>query len=280
MSKYWLFALVALTSLACRGSKASITAAEIDCPASEISIGERSTDRGTDSKSASWTAECRGNHYFCTRTVHKDGRDQFSCVEQTDASPFYADTHKPGKKKPADSSRAGDSTKKAIAPFVSVAGFQFASDVEATRAVCEGAGHTWNQTKEKLATCSGTGDDVGFPAYASLTFCEGKLCGVTLRHRPESSWLSSMVEIKRTLVGKYGAPGDSGAMIPSECHTESEFIGCLESGRMAPRYAWRWSSGERLRMIVGKPESGKGEIAIRLYYTKPTGSPHVDATGL
>jgi hypothetical protein len=229
---------------------------------------------------ASWTAECRGNHYFCTRTVHRDGRDEFSCVEQSDSSPFYADTHHPGKKKSPEASRSDDPAKEAIEPFTTVAGFEFGSGVEATRTVCEGAGHTWHQTKEKLATCSGAGVDVGFTAQVSLTFCEAKLCGVTLRHRPESGWLSSLAEIKRSLVAKYGEPGDSGAMIPGECHTESEFVGCLETGRMAPRYAWRWPSGERLRMIVGKPESGKGEIAIRLYYTKPAGGPHVDATGL
>jgi hypothetical protein len=281
MLKYSVLVWAAgVSCMACGGSKARVTAAEIDCPASEISIGERSTTRGTDSKMVSWTAECRGDHYFCTRTVHRDGRDALSCVEQTNVSPFYADTHRPGKKRTEPSVPSVVPVVPAAEPFTSAAGFAFGSDVEASQAACEGAGHKWHQAQEKLATCSGPGEALGFDAQISITFCEARLCGVTVRHRPESNWLVSLVEIKRVLVSKYGEPADSGAMIPGECRSEAEFVGCLETGRLTPRYVWGWRSGERLKLIAGKPTTGNGETAIRLYYTKRNTGPQVEATGL
>lgn len=262
----------------CGGSKAGITAAEIGCPKSDISIGEASSYSGPDSKTVTWTAECRGRHYSCTRIAHREGGREASCTEQSDVSPFYSDTHRPKRSK-AEPTPEGAKPAQAE-PFASAAGFQFGGDAAAAQAVCEGAGHSWQQTKEKLASCSGPGEEVGFTAQVSLTFCEAKMCGVTVRHRPEANWLSRLVEIKRNLVSKYGEPADSGAMIPGECRSEAEFVDCLETGRLTPSYVWKWKSGEKLKMVVGKPPKGSGETAIRLYYTKRNAGPHVEATGL
>ncbi len=97
-------------------------------------------------------------------------------------------------------------------------GFSFGSSEEDTRQICLQAGHVYATGAAGLATCDGTAADVGGPARATFTYCDGELCGVSLDVglAPAEDPSRSLLRWKNALVDKYGSPSDSDENIPGQ----------------------------------------------------------------
>jgi hypothetical protein len=161
----------------------------------------------------------------------------------------------------------------------SAGGFELGSKVEAARAACESAGHTWAALDENSATCSGTVAALGFPAAVTLKRCGNAVCSIGLVHAPESDWLDIIAELRNGLEAKYGPPREREGELHPDCRAKSTFVACLQSRRARLRYLWSWPSGEQILLLVGVPPAG-GEAAIRLDYTRPARAISVNESAL
>lgn len=288
----WMYGLqtllLAAALVSCRRpSRASLTAAQIGCEPRDISVSKASTSAGPGDSSETWVAECRGQRFICserstnlsagyvastpsgpvymTPTSHPTSHD-VSCREELGHA---TDRHEGAIAVPPSAPAVPPSAPKS-APPTGAAGFAYGEGSEAAQQACEGAGKTYDGSASQ-AECSGAATDLGFAASVSLNFCKGRTCGVTIQHKPESAWTSAFVELKQALVAKYGTPAESKSAIPSWCRSETDFVACLQEGRLRLHITWTWPSGERINLTAGKPVRGDGDAALRVQYVKPVG---------
>jgi len=273
------FGLVVL-AVACAPSRESITAGQIGCPPDEVTIGGEDSSSGFLQSSETWTAECRGRVFICTKltTSTLSGSDKATFTEVTDAD--VSCREELSDEKPLAVAPAGTPVATPKAPNApnGGAGFELGATAEATQKACESAGHTFERSDAR-ASCSGSATKLGFDVTVALELCGERLCKITLAHEPQAKWSSTLAELKTKLVEKYGTPADGTSGIPAECRSDGALGPCLEKG-LRLHYDWSWKSGETLRLLAGKPEKSEGPPAIRLEYARPASALNVDASAL
>lgn len=143
-----------------------------------------------------------------------------------------------------------------------------------------GATKTWTNIDAKSGECSGAVTDVGFDASVRIDFCHKQSCAITLVHQPSANWIATFGDIKQKLSEKCGPPSLNPESIPESCRKETQFVSCLEEGRIRLRFQWEWPTKQRLELTVGKPESGDEPSAIRIKYVSPQTRLRKNAAGL
>jgi hypothetical protein len=157
------------------------------------------------------------------------------------------------------------------APPKGAAGFEFGESPEDAARRCEEAGQTWRDSGDDKPGCSGPASPLGIDASVTVSFCNERLCSITVEHVPPSNWSRSAVALKANLQAKYGLVQESSGGVPKNCRREHALTRCLESQQVVLQYKWAWASGESLEMSVGKPKE-TDHSAIRLVYRRVGGA--------
>lgn len=266
MRRCWAwFSVVVVVNLvaACaRPSLESVSAGQVGCSPSEIKIHQYEAGFGIGQSSETWVAYCHNRRFICSK-IDSGGDSlstQVSCKEAIEdapaGTPGGAEAKPPVPTEPAPPGAAG---------------FTFGADAEHEQRACEGAGFQWSSSGGEL-TCSGAVVSPGFDAIVSLRLCDGKVCSISISHRPNASWMTTVGDIKDKLVTKYGPPAERVDMVPFECRKdEASFDRCMENGTMRLRFGWSWPSGQRIALVAGQPTMG-GSAAVRIEYSKPVAS--------
>jgi hypothetical protein len=271
----------------CAPSRASLSAGQVGCRPSEITISDETVGNdGFSMSSENWVAECAGKRFICTQISSASpvwtGSGQTGLAHDTDVS---------CKEELSSSGSSGSSSSSYSAPAPTTppppttappkggVGFELGSKVEAAQAACEGAGHTWQPGDEKAASCSGMAATLGFAAPVTFKLCTGLICGISFSHTPETDWLGTIAELRNGLEVKYGPARERDGELPEDCRTKTAFINCLQNKRVRLRYVWSWPSGERVTLVVGVPQQG-GDAAIHLVYYKSPRALSIDESAL
>jgi hypothetical protein len=148
-------------------------------------------------------------------------------------------------------------------------GFAFGASEELTRRACLQAGHVYTRDAAGLATCDGVAADVGAPARATFTYCEGGLCRVSLDVgiAPAEDPSRALVRWKTALVDKYGSPSDSRADIPGSC--SRNVTPCLLAKSGSISFDWQWASRERITLSTEVDDSARPWLNI-VYVAAPS----------
>jgi hypothetical protein len=157
-------------------------------------------------------------------------------------------------------------------------GFPFGASEEETRRACLQAGHVYTTDATGLRTCDGTAADVGAPARATFTYCQGKLCRVSLDVGLATADDPSraLVKWRNALTEKYGSPSDSHEDIPGPCR--HDVTPCLLDGSGSISFDWQWASQERITLSTEVGDSARPWLNIS-YVAAPAGA-KVVAPGL
>jgi hypothetical protein len=267
----WGLGVVLMAALgACRPSRESLTAGNIGCPPNEVTTSPAGSSTGWNQSAETWFAECRGRRFVCTEVLtssfdidwlFRDSTESIdsdvSCREEIPSSEALA-------RAAATSEEAAHS-----APPRGGAGFELGSSRAAARGRCEAAGHRWEEGGGEQATCTGTAAEVGFAAPVALTFCRHGLCGIAVSLAPEEHWMQRFASLRRTLTTKYGSPSSKQMSVPSSCRTDEAFDGCAREGTLSLHLSWRWPTGQRLRLSLGKPQPQGSESRVQITYVQP-----------
>jgi len=264
---------------ACAPSRAALTAGEVGCPPSELSIGDEASSTGWSQSAETWVAECRGRRFICTEVTTSsidygwlfsdsvDSRDSdVSCHEELSARPAL-------EIEPREAALAPTS-----APPSGGAGFELGSARSAVRERCESTGHAFRDEGAQTF-CSGAAAPVGFEASTQLTFCNDALCGITLAHAPPNAWAEAFKDLDARLTEKYGPATLRQVRVPAICRTPEQFDRCALGGALDFEVRWQWPKGDRLRLLLDKP-AASGGAALRLMYVMPPRSRHTDNSAL
>jgi hypothetical protein len=141
-------------------------------------------------------------------------------------------------------------------------GFLFGATEDDARRTCEQAGHTYAREADGSGTCDGVAADVGAPAHATVGFCDGKVCGVTLQVdlAPGESPARALVRWKGALVERYGGPSTTRTNIPSQC--EADVTPCLVDRTGTIRFYWQWPSRERIALWPQIDDAQRASVSI------------------
>jgi hypothetical protein len=254
----------------CRPSRESMSAGEVGCAPSDITISGEESSMGFAQSSATWIAECGGRTYFCTEVLtagEKSSQSQVSCKENG------ADSERA-----SEPNSAAPAAAKKVEPPAGAAGFELGATLESSQKACEGAGNTW-EAAQAGGMCSGPATKLGFDVNVRLDMCGDRLCKITLAHTPQAKWVSAIVELKTKLVEKYGNPMETNSTVPVNCRSDQQIGGCFNDG-LRLYFHWSWKTGETLRLTAGKPEKGEGDPAIRVEYARPAGALGADSSAL
>jgi hypothetical protein len=270
--------------------KEARSAGAIGCGPDEIEISDERRHGILVQSGQTWVASCRGRTFVCTQinesTRHRNrdgafdvlvsgqGSNQVTCREEAETP--QEEENREARRIARVQQALGPQQPPRAAP-AGAGGFEFGKTREDTQRRCEEAGYAWSQLEPQLGRCSGTAAPLGFEATTAVRFCAGRACGVTLEHRPNASWSRNVVALKANLTSKYGPTEAATRGIPSACRTEGAFRSCLESQQLELSYSWRWATGERVTMAVGK-SAPDATSSIRLVYT--ASSLRIDASAL
>jgi len=266
--------------VSCTPSRASLSAGQVGCRPSEITVSEETVGNdGFTLSSENWVAECNGRRFICTQINNRGFYDRGTgpnvMTNQTDVSckEEYSGS--------ASSTPAAPATPPppASAPPKGGAGFELGGKAEAAQAACEAAGQTFQRPDEKTASCSGTAAQLGFPAAVTFKLCGTNVCSIELVHQPAAEWLGIIAELRNGLEVKYGPPREREGEVREECRHKEAFVPCLRSRKLRLRYLWSWPTGERIVLLIGIPPEG-GEPAIRLGYSRSARAQTVDESAL
>lgn len=271
----------------CMGKQAR-SAGAVGCGPDEIEISDERSHGLLVQSGETWVATCRGRTFVCTQineAARNDGDGLVGLLASNSASNQVMCREEAETPQEEDNREARRLARlqQAIAPKAPSAppqgagGFDFGMSAADAQQRCEAAGHQWSTSGEELGHCSGTAMALGFAARATLRFCAGGVCGVTLELRPNGTWSQNVVSLKAKLEGKYGAAEAATRGIPSDCRSEDAFKRCLDSQKLELKYSWQWAGGEAVKMTVGKAAT-TDTSTIRLFYTGPTS--RVDASAL
>lgn len=150
-------------------------------------------------------------------------------------------------------------------------GFAFGASEDEARRACEQAKHTYTTDAGGRGSCDGVAADVGAPARAALTYCDGKVCAVSLAIAVAANddLAHALVRWKDALVDKYGGPTSSHAHIPDSC--DGDVTPCLRDKHGQIRFDWRWRAGQHIALTTG---AGGGQKAwVEIGYSAPTSPP-------
>jgi hypothetical protein len=271
MNRIALFSL-ALFFSGCLPSLEAKSAGQVGCPPAEIKTSNEETDFGLGQGSRTWSAECRGRRFICSETITstKDASSsQISCSPETGAQPSGSQT---GSSTPATTAQSDSPP-----PGKAAAGFEFGASPDTLKELCEKSSKQWTTLDASHAKCSGPLVDLGFPAEVELTFANDRASAITIVHTPDSRWMARLMELKDTLGKKYGESRQS-VKLPSSCHSESEFVGCLKNGEASMEYLWSWRSGEKVLLAAGRRKGTENEPVILIRYSRPASK--VEPAGL
>ena len=255
--------LFVLGALSCRPPAATVSSGQIGCDPSSISISNQDVSSGFGESTETWIAECEGKRFYCSRLTTSGGKysagsAQVSCKEAlSDAAA------------PASATGAAPAIERGAAPL-GAAGFNFGAELTEARQACEAAGNKW-QARGVDYDCSGPASSLGFDADVVLRVCTGKICGISLSHRPKANWIGFVGDLKDRLVDKYGAPDKAEDMVTRDCKDEAAFAACLDAGTLTLRFDWRWPTGQRVALVVGQLR-GAQAASVLIEYSKPVDS--------
>ncbi|HTV20586.1 MAG TPA: hypothetical protein VMG12_18005 [Polyangiaceae bacterium] len=254
--------------VACAPSRQALTAGEVGCPPSELSISGEASSTGWSQSADTWVAECRGRRFICSEVTTSsldydwlfsnsvDSRDSdVSCHEELSASA-------PLKIEPREPPLTPRS-----APPSGGAGFELGSSRQATRERCVSSGHEFRDEGAQTF-CSGAAAALGFDASMRLTFCKDTLCGITISQMPKSAWATAFKDLDMRLTEKYGPATVRQVRVPSMCRSNEQFDRCATDGALDFEVRWQWPEGDRLRLLLDKPATA-GEASLRLMYVMP-----------
>ena len=276
----WTLGLVGLAS-ACTASRQAKTAGAIGCPAAEITIGEVDRQMGWNQSSKTWPAECRGRKFMCTEVITSGGTNaqssQITCAEEL-APASTSETvaaSAPAATAAATAQTSTAASEKVKAPD-KVAGFERGSSLETVQSVCSAAGQEF-QAAGKQATCSGTGEDLGFAASTAFEFCDDELCGLQLEAAgtAPAKLVSNLKTLKQALVNRYGEPQSNEVRYPQSCQGDA-LAKCLAEGQAYFEYSWTWKSGEAIKLKLGdrqKQDASETPITPEAKEEPPTSEP-------
>jgi hypothetical protein len=265
----------------CAPSRQAMTAGEVGCPPSELSVHDEESSSGWGQSADTWVAECRGRRFICTEVVTSgidyswlfsdsvDSRDSdVSCREELSARP----------EQPAATAVRERQLPPPSAPPSGGAGFELGSARPEVRQRCEASGHAF-RGEGAQTFCSGAAAPLGFAASTRLTFCGDVLCGITVEHVPDAAWAEAFRDLDSRLTEKYGPATQRQVRIPSVCRTPPKFDRCALDGALDFEVLWQWPHGERLRLLLDKP-AASGVAALRLVYVMPRGFRRADSSAL
>jgi hypothetical protein len=264
----------------CAPSREALSAGEVGCRPSELSVHDVETSSGWAQDAQTWVAECRGRRFICSEVMTSsldfgwlfwdrvDSRDSdVSCHEEIDSSASAPPKAQEPRRNPSSEPPKGG------------AGFELGVARDAVQKQCEASGHEWREGAPPHAFCSGTAAPIGFEASTQLTFCKDVLCGITISHVPKAAWATAFQDLDARLTDRYGPATTRQVRIPSVCRTNEQFDRCAIDGALDFEVRWQWSRGERLRLSLEKP-SPQAATALRLMYVKLPGVARVDSSAL
>jgi hypothetical protein len=141
-------------------------------------------------------------------------------------------------------------------------GFEFHASAEDVRRACEQAAHTYAQATGGPDTCDGLPSGIGAPAHAALTYCEGKLCVVSLSTDlvGGASLGPALMRWRVALTERYGNPTTTRSDVPSSCSTD--VTPCLMDGTGHISFEWRWPSGEGIALSHEVDAGGRPHVRL------------------
>ena len=156
-------------------------------------------------------------------------------------------------------------TKASEPPPRGAGGFTFDTSVAIAEAACTRASFKWSAGAAGRFTCGGVLADVGLNATSALRFCQDRLCGVELVAQPRGStasqWGDELHTLRTALVRKYGHPASEEGVDAPDCAVDP--AGCATAGRMARTVRWKWTSGERIELVLAVTQTLHGDTMRR-----------------
>jgi hypothetical protein len=184
---------------------------------------------------------CNGRTYYCSAHEGSRSTSQVSCKESNSPEESVPSTRK--------QEQAGNGANSAAAlkdPPNGAGGFVFGSAEDEVRQTCEKAGFADASADASHGSCEGVAASVGEPARASVTYCGGKACAVSLRIElgVHDRVLGALKRWNGALVDRYGGPTTSESKMPGGC--EEDLTACLQDHTANLRTEWRWPTGQKI----------------------------------
>ena len=255
-----------------------MTAGEVGCPPSELSISGETSSSGWSQSADTWIAECRGRRFVCSEVTTSsidydwlfsnsvDSRDSdVACHEELSERPPLQVAERQAPPVPRSAPPSGG------------AGFELGSARDTTRARCESSGHSFRDEGAQTF-CSGAAAPLGFEASTQLTFCNDTLCGIGVSQVPKDNWAEAFKALDARLTEKYGPATLRQVRVPVMCRTPEQFDRCALDGALDFEVRWQWPEGTRLRLVLDRPAAGAA--ALRLVYVTAPGGRHADNSAL
>jgi hypothetical protein len=263
----------------CVPSREAMTAGEVGCRPSELSVHDEEYSSGWGQSADTWIAECRGRRFICTEVVTSSVDFGWLFSDSVDSRDSDVSCHEELSTRGDQAAQAEQAARAAAAamappppsePPSGGAGFELGSARSEVRQRCEASGHGFRDEGAQTF-CSGAAAPLGFAASTRLTFCGDALCGITIEHVPEAAWAEAFHDLDARLTEKYGPATVRQVRVPSVCRTPAHFDRCALDGALDFEVRWQWPRGERLRLLLDKPVA-PGVAALRLMYVKPRGA--------
>jgi hypothetical protein len=256
----------------CAG-RAAKSAAELGCSADEITVSEAAPREGLPERGDRWTAECHGRIYECTQAYPPEGSDALELLmpEQVLCQQVAESPEEVANREAYQDAKLRTATRESRGAPRGAAGFDFGLSVEQSEQRCSAAKRAWTRTDDAVGVCSGPAADIGSDGRVSLSFCDGAACGIVVEQHPLQAWAKRAISLKKRLESKYGLAQSRSGRVSDACRGEAEFVECLRTNALHLSYGWQWSTGESLRLEIGKP-SQEAEPAVRLIYACSKGA--------
>jgi hypothetical protein len=197
----------------------------------------------------------------CGRSAQYTCADRNTCVYD-DPRPMQALAQSRESAKPPQEPAGAKATQTALRdPPDGAGGFKFGMSEDDTRSACESSSHVYASTAPQRASCDGVASAVGAPATAGLTFCDGKLCSITLEiATPQETLLQAILRWKGALVERYGGPTSSGGDVPLEC--QNDVNACLVDRRAKVVVVWSWPSRRSITLVPNVQQPDQAHVRI------------------
>lgn len=293
----WLgMALLLVGCMFRRTGLADASAGQIGCTPGEITISDEQQSFGSNT----WVAECGGERFICSQlsstkynegqvSCHSDrtggggpaietaGDDGPSTVSRAPSTPKSASANTTSTTGATNAPTAAAATPAPAAAPTGAAGFVFGASPAQVKESCEGSGHQFSGSGAS-SECSGSAADLGFTASVGVGYCKDAACSIEIVHMPDAHWLRFVSELSSELTEKYGEPAKRDSTVPPDCN-DANFKACLDEQRAKVKLVWRWKTGERVELSVGKFEA-ETEAAVRIRYVKGQKARSVNSSAL
>ncbi|MGD0524212.1 MAG: hypothetical protein ABSE49_03655 [Polyangiaceae bacterium] len=251
MDRLLALALLFAPALGCAAQNEvlSLAADDLSCPSSHLHVDK------LGASSYLVTGCGQAEQYTCERQI--EPYEHLACARDSAGSAPLIAVEAPAAPPPL------------LEPPTGAGGFTFGATEDETRRACEQAGHTFAHAPDGSGTCDGEAADIGARAHATIGFCEGRVCGVTLQIdlAAGENPARALVRWKAALVAKYGGPSATRADIPSDC--EADVTTCLADKSGAIRFYWQWPSRVRIALWPQVDDAQRGSVRIAYIGPRP-----------